>query len=326
MKTLIIYGLGKRFNSISFKYAVLPYLAHNYTIVGVSDRKHSMDIDTYGLRFIERDRKQLSQVDNIIVTSDKYFMEIKEELTKKCKIKNEQIISLDEVEDIMIEKLVDTGLFKGQCGIEIGGPSNIFRPIYRTVASCDGVNFSIDTVWWEDNGKGYFYRENNLGNVIIADSTDLGVIKTGTYDFVISSNNIEHIANPIKALKEFVRITKDNGLMLVVVPKKENCFDHRREITSYLHLVNDYNNNISEADLTHLPEIIKLHDYNMDEGIASKEAFIHRAEDNINNRCLHHHVFDIGLLEEIFCNLGIEKISDGVLLGDYYILGRIHKR
>jgi SAM-dependent methyltransferase len=100
---------------------------------------------------------------------------------------------------------------EGRHGIEVGGPSALFRrvlPLYRHVASLDGINFATDTMWEGviADGQPFRYYRNRPGRQIIADATDLRVIPGGTYDFLLSSNCLEHIANPIKALLEWKRV------------------------------------------------------------------------------------------------------------------------
>ncbi|MDB5022938.1 MAG: hypothetical protein JWP78_693 [Mucilaginibacter sp.] len=65
---------------------------------------------------------------------------------------------------------------------------------------------------------------------------------------------------------------------------------------------------IMEDDLTHVEEILSLHDRDMDAGLIEKDQFPARCLNNINNRCLHHHVFDIGLLKKIYAYLNLEVI------------------
>ena len=69
-------------------------------------------------------------------------------------------------------------------------------------------------------------------------------------------------------------------------------FDHRREPTEVAHLLEDYERNTLEDDLTHLPEILQKHDLSMDSGVGTTEEFHLRSLNNFENRCLHHHVFD----------------------------------
>lgn len=205
-------------------------------------------------------------------------------------------------------------LLKDKIGLEIGGPSGIFSkhgliPIYPVVKRLDGCNFSETTIW-EGNikeGNNYCYG-NQKGYQYICDATDLSGISE-TYDFILSSHCLEHIANPLKAIKEWLKILKDEGILLIVVPNKEYTFDHKRPTTSFTHLLNDFQNNIKEDDLTHFPEILKLQDINLDLGVGDIKEFKERSLKNYENRCLHHHVFDTQLLIEIFDYFDIEIIT-----------------
>ena len=57
---------------------------------------------------------------------------------------------------------------------------------------------------------------------------------------------------------------KKNGKMILILPNKNACFDHLRPYTNIEHLIQDFTQNIGEDDLTHLDEILELHDLNMD--------------------------------------------------------------
>ncbi len=67
----------------------------------------------------------------------------------------------------------------------------------------DCVNFDSDAAWEKYDTNCYIIDDKKIGQIIINDATDLKSISDGIYDFLISSNNLEHIANPIKALFEF---------------------------------------------------------------------------------------------------------------------------
>ena len=215
------------------------------------------------------------------------------------------------------------GLFSGKKGLEIGGPSPIFTPIYRTCASCDGVNFSANTAWWvKGETDTYSYSGKVLGRIFIADAVNMDCISDASYDFVMSSNNLEHLANPMKALKEFIRAAKPGGTVIIIVPNKNFCFDHKRKYTSFEHLLYDFENDTPETDLTHLPEILELHDLSMDPPAGDLEHFRQRSLDNYNNRCLHHHVFCTDTLRRMFEHLGLEVLHVGECLHNHMILGR----
>jgi len=160
-------------------------------------------------------------------------------------------------------------LFYNKCGIEIGGPSDFFKnevPIYSKIKSLDGININ-STISLEGElfeGENYKFGNNKIGYQYICDALNLDRIESGKFDFVLSCNSLEHIANPLKALSEWLRIIKPKGLLFLVLPNKNSNFDHNRNITSIEHLLEDFNNNISEEDLTHLDDILTLHDLSMD--------------------------------------------------------------
>ena len=57
-------------------------------------------------------------------------------------------------------------------------------------------------------------------------------------------------------------------------------------------MLEDYELGRDEKDLTHLEEILELHDLSRDPGAGSRDQFRQRSLQNFENRCLHHHVFD----------------------------------
>lgn len=217
-------------------------------------------------------------------------------------------------------------LTKDKDGIEIGGPSYIFNkelPIYPTIAHLDGCNFSNKTVWEGsiEEGNNYHYFKDRTGYQYICEASDLHDVQSNKYDFLMASHCLEHCANVLKTVREWVRVIKNKGSLLLVLPVKENCFDHNRAVTSFDHLVNDLKSNVDETDLAHLDEILTLHDLSMDPQAGTKEQFIKRSEDNFHNRCLHHHVFDIGLLKKIYSYFNISVLDTASTPYHHIILG-----
>ncbi|MFH1910351.1 MAG: methyltransferase domain-containing protein [bacterium] len=222
--------------------------------------------------------------------------------------------------------------FKGKSGLEIGGPSKIFTakgqlPIYDTIKGLDNVNYSTYTVWTGKivSSEGFKVGQLVVGKEFILGATDLSKLKKGLYDFVISSNNFEHLANPLQAIKQFVRVTRSGGLLLIITPRKESNFDHRRQIVSFGHLLDDYKHKVLEDDLTHFQEIIHNHDLKLDLAAGNRKNFLRRSRKNLKYRCLHHHVFDLAVLKKIFRFFGIKVIFTAQTHTDYIILGRIPK-
>jgi SAM-dependent methyltransferase len=201
-------------------------------------------------------------------------------------------------------------------GIEIGGPSSIFQengilPIYSVLGSLDGCNYSSETIWEGKLREGWRYnyqKDKNPGYQYICEAVDLNPIPQESYDFVLSSHSLEHMANPLKAISEWKRILKDDGLLLLVVPHKDKTFDHNRPVTSLNHLVEDLDNDVGEDDLTHLPEILELHDLRQSPEVGDYASFKKRSKDNYLNRCLHQHVFDTKLVLDLVKYMNLTTI------------------
>ena len=205
--------------------------------------------------------------------------------------------------------------FDDQVGLEVGGPSMFFNfksafPIYLHAKMIDGVNFSNHTLWEGEIRQGnlYSYYKNKNGYQFIGEASDLSDVKDGSYDFVLSCHSLEHVANPIKALKNWHRVLRTHGRLVLVLPNKEFTFDHNRPITSLEHLMEDYNNHTTEADTTHFDEIIALHDFTFDDFVKSREDLKKRTFANIENRAVHHHVFNLDLIKELLNYCGFEMI------------------
>jgi SAM-dependent methyltransferase len=208
--------------------------------------------------------------------------------------------------------------FENKIALEIGGPSALFRntnifPIYDSLLNVDGCNFSTNTIW-EGKIKGgvnnYSYTNFKSGTQFVNEGSDLNTISNNQYDLILSCHSLEHIANPIKALKEWMRVLKPNGYILIILPNPIYTFDHKRPISKLDHLINDYLNEIDERDLTCLEEIIEFHDMQRDP--SGPNTFLElkeRSMKNYENRCLHHHVFNMELIKEIFEYLNIKIIE-----------------
>src|SRR3989338_5668905 len=206
-----------------------------------------------------------------------------------------------------------TSLLTNKDGLEIGGPTPNFRktgplPIYEVIASLEGVNFSQTTVWEGKltEGKNYHFEAGrDDGQQYIREATELQGIPDSKYDFVARSHCLEHVADPIRALLEWRRVVKPSGYILLVLPLREKTFDHRRPLTTLAHLISDHEHAVGEDDLSHLKEVLALHDLELDYRAEYKEVFRKRCLDNRENRCLHHHVFNETNIKELIQHIGL---------------------
>ena len=187
-------------------------------------------------------------------------------------------------------------------GVEIGGPSQYTGGIiYNNALQLDNVVFSYDTIWKQHTYEYKFNYNREAGKTFFNDATNIIGIDDNTYDFCFASHTLEHIANPLKAIKEWIRIVKKEGYIIIIVPEKSVCFDHKREYSKFNTLLEQYKKNVGEDDLSTLPEILQNHDLNLDKAAGNFEEFTKRSLNNYNNRCLHHYVYNDDLLMEI-CN------------------------
>jgi SAM-dependent methyltransferase len=202
---------------------------------------------------------------------------------------------------------------KNKTGLEIGGPSKFFDlksyfPIYVFAKRIDGVNYSSETVWEGKikTGRNYNYGNGKKGFQFIDEASELKNVQFKSYDFLLSCHSLEHVANPLKAIERWSEFLKPGGALILVLPDKNYTFDVNRSYTTFEHLLEDYKKGISEDDKTHFEEVIKLHKIDRDPSIHSVEELLARIQNNISNRCVHHHVFSLELMEEMLSFFNFE--------------------
>lgn len=214
-------------------------------------------------------------------------------------------------------------LFQNKEILEVGGPSRFFHkniPIYQLAKTVSGVNFSSLTVWEGKIKKGneFTYFKKRKGHQFISDATTFKIKKK--FDVIISSNCIEHIANPLLAIENWLQHLKRKGSLLIVAPKKFKNFDHLRKDTEFSHLLSDYQNHTTERDLTHLNETLRLHDFDKTNADFPKKELVKMFKNNYKYRVIHHHVFNKELLAKIAQFFNCDIVSLGETKKNYYIV------
>ena len=121
-------------------------------------------------------------------------------------------------------------------------------PLYKLSKKIDGCNFSSQTTWEGQikEGETYQYIPGKFGHQYICEGADVEVIPKNNYDFVLSCNNLEHIANPLKAVENWLGLLRSKGTIVLVLPRKQSNFDHKRPVTLFEHLLKDYKNKVGE--------------------------------------------------------------------------------
>lgn len=186
--------------------------------------------------------------------------------------------------------------------LEIGGPSSKFRragllPLYDQAGMVDNVNFSATTLWEHGlvDGEDFIYGGRTLGTQYLCEATCLKGIADSSYDVIVSSHTLEHLADPLRALREWLRVCKQGGHLVLVLPHRDGSFDRNRPLTALEHLLDDERRAVGEDDETHLQEVLTLHDLRRDPDAGTRWRFERTLAENARNRGMHHHVFGSAL-------------------------------
>lgn len=84
-----------------------------------------------------------------------------------------------------------------------------------------------------------------------------------TLDYLCSSHVLEHLPDPIRALYEWHRVLKPNGLLYLVVPDKRFTFDAPRPVTPVDHLIRDFVQSAENASLGEIDEFVLQSDWQL---------------------------------------------------------------
>ncbi len=123
-------------------------------------------------------------------------------------------------------------------GIEIGA---LHKPLDLRELDIDKISY-VDRMTNEELRKQY-PELNDLPLVqvdLVSDGSILEAIPDESLDFIIANHLIEHLENPIMALKNWYSKLKPQGILYMAVPDKRYTFDKNRPNTTNQHLYDDY--------------------------------------------------------------------------------------
>ena len=187
------------------------------------------------------------------------------------------------------EEKVILDIVRNRDGLEIGGPSNC-NNIYNNINKLDNITI------FKNGERDYNIKNKKLGIEYVKDTTNLTNIKNNTYDFILVSNTLEYIANPIKAIKEWLRILKQNGFIIMIFDNISETDDNKFHLKK---IIENYEKNIGEDDLSVLPSILSKSKTN--------ETFIRECLNNYHLRKIEHFNYNEKLLSGIieYLDLGV---------------------
>jgi predicted SAM-dependent methyltransferase len=196
-------------------------------------------------------------------------------------------------------------------GIEIGALHRPL-PVHKCVQVIYIDKIDVTTAYTEHYSK---LKEEKFTNVDVLDDGEiLSTIPIDSCDFIIANHFIEHTENPINTIKTHLSRIRTGGILYYIIPDKRKTFDIDRPITSFEHVLDDYQ---------HGPEISR------DDHFQEWSKIVkHVPENQINeyikklksiNFAIHFHVWDAKTLREFF-----EKTNK--ILGNKFVIEEFVER
>jgi SAM-dependent methyltransferase len=96
------------------------------------------------------------------------------------------------------------------------------------------------------------------------DTDGLKTLEESSFDFVIASHLLEHLAQPFKMLDEIWRVLKPNGVAVIFLPDRRRTFDRKRTCQSFEHFFDEYQRTSHEVDVDDLRDyLLKVENYSL---------------------------------------------------------------
>lgn len=86
------------------------------------------------------------------------------------------------------------------------------------------------------------------------DVDGLSVLADESFDAVVTSHLVEHLANPINSLREFERVLRNKGKLVLILPDRALTFDSIRLPTEFEHLLHEFRNGVTVVSSEHIKE------------------------------------------------------------------------
>lgn len=119
----------------------------------------------------------------------------------------------------------------------------------------------------------------NVDHIVDLDRDGLSAFSDESLDFVIFSHVIEHVANPIRVLRDICRILRPNGCLVIAAPDKQYTFDKPRPSTSFQHLRDEFTTSVDHVEDDHYVEFLRHVHPEIKEGTAHWSAALAQVRD-----------------------------------------------
>lgn len=123
---------------------------------------------------------------------------------------------------------------------------------------------------------------------VVDDAQSLATLPDASQDFVIASHVLEHVEDPIGALRTWVRVTRPGGVVLLALPDRRRGIDVRRAPVSLEHLLADHADGGAASRARHYREWAELVDVPLG-FVAAEAAADHAAALERGQYAIHFH-------------------------------------
>jgi SAM-dependent methyltransferase len=152
-------------------------------------------------------------------------------------------------------------------------------------------------------------------------------------DYVIASHVLEHVANPVAALAEWVRVVRPGGILYLVVPDRRVTWDHTRALTPVAHFLDDYTRGTTACDPTHIDEFAGGVDWSQFSPATPVDAIpaaraslalgMHEAVARGEEINIHFHTFEPSNLRGLLETLAVHHVPDPARWGRGALTARV---
>ncbi len=199
----------------------------------------------------------------------------------------------------LIHRQAGYNLLTGQ-GLEIGAfNAAATLPAHCTIEYCDAQSKAEACRAFPELNSDDLVDVEHLCDL---DTQGLSIFEAERFDFVILNHVIEHVANPIKVVEELFRITKSGGHLIISAPDKQFTFDKNRALTSFAHLKEEYDHQITEVTDEHYSDFLQGVHPDLFEQVKLKPEQLQVHINNVKNRREHAHVWDSQTFSEFMHN------------------------
>ncbi|MBV8856073.1 MAG: methyltransferase domain-containing protein [Acidobacteria bacterium] len=120
---------------------------------------------------------------------------------------------------------------------------------------------------------------------IVDDGARLASVADESQDFLIACHLIEHMEDPIGAVKNWLRVLKPGGILFLAIPDRRFTFDFHRPATTWEHLKRDHEEGPAWSRTAHFEEVFRKV-----VGVEDEER-VRRLAADPENRDTHFHVW-----------------------------------